>query len=361
MTVSREHGGAGPHRLREGADDHRGRRARPATTSCTSPRTSPSPAWPTTRRPRRCARRSSAAHRPTVTTVVVERLVRSTALLEVELHASKGGGTELLRRQRGARGRQLDLVAGARGPRRHGPPADHGADRRAGRRRAPRRLRRPVRLLPGAGRRAAARGGAVARQRGHHLRLLHAGDPGASTAKTHQVRKELLGGAGVYPGRGRHPDEPAAPPRAAGRDRRDRLAAPAGAGQPRLAALRHPHLLARASRPAGRCSCPGSRRWTWRPSRRCTRATSRPRPRRRTARSCSCCATPGSGRRTCCRPSSSASSRRCRTTARSPPVRERLRQPALAGLDRWRSARGCCGRSSCWRSSRPRCYPEEAA
>lgn len=35
-------------------------------------------------------------HQPTVTTVVVERLVRSTALLEVELRASKGGGTELL-------------------------------------------------------------------------------------------------------------------------------------------------------------------------------------------------------------------------------------------------------------------------
>ncbi len=35
-------------------------------------------------------------HQPAVTTVVVERLVRSTALLEVELRASKGGGTELL-------------------------------------------------------------------------------------------------------------------------------------------------------------------------------------------------------------------------------------------------------------------------
>jgi enamine deaminase RidA (YjgF/YER057c/UK114 family) len=36
------------------------------------------------------------AHRPTVTTVVVERLVRSAALLEVELHAVPDGGTELL-------------------------------------------------------------------------------------------------------------------------------------------------------------------------------------------------------------------------------------------------------------------------
>ncbi|PZM97917.1 MAG: RidA family protein [Actinobacteria bacterium] len=35
-------------------------------------------------------------HQPAVTTVVVERLVRSTALLEVELRATKGGGTELL-------------------------------------------------------------------------------------------------------------------------------------------------------------------------------------------------------------------------------------------------------------------------
>ncbi|HEY8533102.1 MAG TPA: RidA family protein [Micromonospora sp.] len=35
-------------------------------------------------------------HQPAVTTVVVERLVRSTAFLEVELRASKGGGTELL-------------------------------------------------------------------------------------------------------------------------------------------------------------------------------------------------------------------------------------------------------------------------
>jgi enamine deaminase RidA (YjgF/YER057c/UK114 family) len=35
-------------------------------------------------------------HRPVVRTVVVERLVRRTALLEVELHAVKGGGAELL-------------------------------------------------------------------------------------------------------------------------------------------------------------------------------------------------------------------------------------------------------------------------
>lgn len=35
-------------------------------------------------------------HRPVVRTVVVERLVRRTAFLEVELHAVKGGGTEML-------------------------------------------------------------------------------------------------------------------------------------------------------------------------------------------------------------------------------------------------------------------------
>lgn len=35
-------------------------------------------------------------HRPVVRTVVVERLVRRTALLEVELHAVKGGGAEML-------------------------------------------------------------------------------------------------------------------------------------------------------------------------------------------------------------------------------------------------------------------------
>jgi len=34
-------------------------------------------------------------HQPTVSTIVVERLVRSTAFLEVELHAVKGGGKEL--------------------------------------------------------------------------------------------------------------------------------------------------------------------------------------------------------------------------------------------------------------------------
>ncbi|MEU8802362.1 RidA family protein [Spirillospora sp. NPDC048819] len=36
------------------------------------------------------------AHEPTVTTVVVERLVRSAALLEIEMHAVRGGGAELL-------------------------------------------------------------------------------------------------------------------------------------------------------------------------------------------------------------------------------------------------------------------------
>ncbi|GGV18295.1 hypothetical protein GCM10010182_44550 [Actinomadura cremea] len=36
------------------------------------------------------------AHEPTVTTVVVERLVRSAALLEIEAHAVAGGGAELL-------------------------------------------------------------------------------------------------------------------------------------------------------------------------------------------------------------------------------------------------------------------------
>ena len=74
--------------------------------------------------------------------------------------------------------------------------------------------------------------------RGHHLRLLHAGHPrrlppdpprAAGAAR----RRRCL------PGCRRHPDEPAAPPGRARRARRDRVPAPARAGQPGLVALRH--------------------------------------------------------------------------------------------------------------------------
>ena len=93
-----------------------------------------------------------------------------------------------------------------------------------------------VPLLPRAGRRAARAGRALAGQRRHDLRLLHPGHPRASTAKTHRVRKELLGSAGVYPGAGGILMSQLHAPGALVAIDVDRLAPPARAGQPGLVA-----------------------------------------------------------------------------------------------------------------------------
>lgn len=135
------------------------------------------------------------AHRPTLSTVVVERLVRSAALLEIEMHAVRGGGTE------------LPAVGGwAASPVREGHdgtvylptvvPVDESGDI----------------VSPGdfVGQYAYCldRADALLRQAGLSL------DNAVTTydystpasrgvyRKSHRVRKERLGGAGVYPGAG---------------------------------------------------------------------------------------------------------------------------------------------------------------
>ncbi|GGO66624.1 Rid family hydrolase [Nonomuraea cavernae] len=141
------------------------------------------------------------AHRPTVTTVVVERLVRSAALLEVELHAMPGGGAELL-----AASEPREAGTWVSSPVREGHdgtvhlptmvPIDASGDV----------------VSPGdfAGQYAYCldRADALLREAGLSL------DNAVTTydystpatrevyRKSHRVRKERLGGAGVYPGAG---------------------------------------------------------------------------------------------------------------------------------------------------------------
>ena len=195
----------------------------------------------------------------------------------------------------------------------------------------------------------------------HHLRLLDPRHAARCTARRTGSRKELLGNGGVYPGAGgilmsrlHHPEQLVAIDV-------DRLAAPAGAGQPGLVALRHPHLRpGREGRPDAvhvRLRRPGHGDAGGAAPRRPRRAgrgdlRGDPAPARRT---------PASARSTCSRPSSSAWSRSCATTARSPPVRERLLTAAVAGLDRRDLRATCSAPSSCWRSSRPPSDPAEAA
>ncbi|MEV0592774.1 Rid family hydrolase [Nonomuraea cavernae] len=141
------------------------------------------------------------AHRPTVTTVVVERLVRSAALLEVELHAVPGGGTELLAASepRAAGTWVSSPVREGHDGTVHLPtmvPIDESGDV----------------VSPGdfAGQYAYCldRADALLREAGLSL------DNAVTTydystpatrevyRKSHRVRKERLGGAGVYPGAG---------------------------------------------------------------------------------------------------------------------------------------------------------------
>jgi enamine deaminase RidA (YjgF/YER057c/UK114 family) len=141
------------------------------------------------------------AHEPTVTTVVVERLVRSAALLEVEMHAVRGGGAELL-----AASERREAGTWAPSPVREGydgtvhlptmVPVDESGDI----------------VSPGdfVGQYAYCLDRADVLLRGAGLSLDDAvttydySTPASRDVyrKSHRVRKERLGGAGVYPGAG---------------------------------------------------------------------------------------------------------------------------------------------------------------
>ena len=140
-------------------------------------------------------------HEPTVTTVVVERLVRSAALLEVEVHAVRAGGAELLaaseRREAGT-WRPSPVREGYDGTV-HLPtvvPVDESGD-----------IVSPGDFI-GQYAYCLDRADALLRKAGLSL------DNAAATydystpasrdvyGKTHRVRKERLGAAGVYPAAG---------------------------------------------------------------------------------------------------------------------------------------------------------------
>ena len=86
------------------ARDPRGRRAVPRRRHPRRRERHDRRARPTTPRRRRCASELFGAHRPTVATVVVDRLVRGKALIEVEVHATPGGGRGARRSAPTARG-----------------------------------------------------------------------------------------------------------------------------------------------------------------------------------------------------------------------------------------------------------------
>lgn len=152
-------------------------------------------------------------HQPTLRTVVVDRLVRRAALLEVELHAVAGGGKELR-----AASEARDAGTWAASPVREG---HDGA------------VYLPTMIPVDASGEVVAPGDFVGQYRycleQADVLLRQAGlslDDAVTTydystpetrsvyRKTHRVRKELLGGAGVYPGAGgilmsrlHHPDQ----------------------------------------------------------------------------------------------------------------------------------------------------------
>jgi enamine deaminase RidA (YjgF/YER057c/UK114 family) len=149
---------------------------------------------------------------PTVTTVVVERLVRRAALLEIELHAVKGGGRELRAASEGREAgswtaspvREADGVV-------HLPtivPIDERGD-----------VVHPGDLV-GQYAYCLDRADALLRDAGLSLDAAVATYDYSTPAtrdvyrKTHRPRKERLGGAGVFPGAGgilmsrlHHPDQ----------------------------------------------------------------------------------------------------------------------------------------------------------
>lgn len=139
-------------------------------------------------------------HQPAVTTVVVERLVRSTAFLEVELRASRGGGTILVasEQRRAGTWTASPVVEGHDGAV-HLPtmvPIDANGELVA------------PRDFVGQYRYCLAQADALLRQAGLSLdNAVTTYDYSTPESRsvyrnTHHVRQELLGGAGVYPGAG---------------------------------------------------------------------------------------------------------------------------------------------------------------
>ena len=300
-------------------------------------------------------------HRPVVRTVVVDRLIRRTALLEVELHAVAGGGAELL-----AASEPRPAGAWRPSPVREGHdgavylptvlPVDaagevvHPGDfvgqyayclDRAGR-------------APG-GRRA------VARRRGDDVRLHAPRRPATSTGGRTAVRKDRLGGAGVFPGAGGILMSRLHQPGRAGRPRRHGVAAPAGAVNPGWS--RYDTLTYTPGVKAGRTlymsrlrrarhGDPGGAA----PGRLGAQAE---------ATYGAILAAAGlrraGARRTCWRRSSTASRRRCPTYRAVAGGARAAAVAAVAGVDRRDLRRRCCGPSSCSRSSRRRCTRDEPA
>lgn len=139
-------------------------------------------------------------HLPAVTTVVIERLVRSTAFIEVELRASRGGGTVLAASEarRAGTWTASPVVEGHDGAV-HLPtvvPIDAQGE-----------LVAPGDFV-GQYRYCLEQAGAILRDAGLSLDDVVSTYDYSTPAtrgeyrKTHHVRKELLGGAGVYPAAG---------------------------------------------------------------------------------------------------------------------------------------------------------------
>ena len=345
MTVIGRHGGAGAR-----PPTRRCRRSsRPPgsgrTTSRASPRTSRSPGWPTTRRPRRCGAEVFGDHQPVVDTVVVDRLVRRPRCSRSSCTPIRGGG-ELLAAQRAAaagtwrRSHRARAATTARSTCRRcsrSTPAATSSPRATSSAQYAYCLDRAGELL--------ARGRPVARRRVVHDRTTTRRRRRASVYRQDAPRAQgTARRRRRLPGRRRHPDEPAAPPGRAGRDRRDRLAAPAGAGQPGLVPLRHAHLHARRPGRPDTLYMSGFAALDMETQ----QAAAPRRPRgagrgRRTARSCTCCATPASARSDLLATIEYV----CLESAlrRLPRRGRRARAaaaPAVAGLDRRRSAAACC-------------------
>ena len=257
------------------------------------------------------------AHRPVLRTVVVDRLIRRTALLEVELHAVAGGGAELLAASE-------PRPAGAWRP----SPVREGHDGA---------VYLPTVVPVDAAGEVVHPGDLVGQyawcldRAGELLSAVGLSLDAAVTTydyttpatrdvyrRTHRVRKERLGGAGVFPGAGgilmsrlHHPDALVALDVTASRhplelvnpgwSRYDTLTYTPGV-QGRPHAVHVGLRRARPGHPGG--AAPGRRR-------RAGGGDVRRDPG-------AACRTPGSAPRTSSRPPSTASRRRCPTTARSP-------------------------------------------
>ena len=171
-------------------------------------------------------RRELLGDRPTVRTVIVERLVRRAAWIEVELHAVKGGGTQLRAASEAREAgtwQASSITEGADGvvylPT-VTPVDEHGDVVFQGDFVSQYRY-----VLEKAGSHAGG-GRAVLGPCGHHLRLLHPRDP-QRLPRHPQGPQGAVGPQRLrcLPGCRRHPDEPPARP---GRPRRDGRRPPPG-------------------------------------------------------------------------------------------------------------------------------------